>query len=85
MVPVAMVVLGIALGLLGRSRRAANRNLVLAFALILLVQSVVVFGPGKGSSTTAYWLVQAGSLLVGLLLLNGLRHLRNSRRPAHAG
>lgn len=84
MVPVVMVLLGLVLGGFGPGRRAANRHLILAFVVVLIVQSVLVFGPGRGSSTPAYWIVQAVSLLVGLLLLNGIRAIRSRRNDAYA-
>jgi peptidoglycan/LPS O-acetylase OafA/YrhL len=80
MVPVTMIVGGMALGIWSRSRARAHRWLVAAFLVVLVIQSVVVFGPGHGSSTAAYWLVQAASLAAGLIVLNATAALR--RRTA---
>lgn len=84
MVPVTMVVAGLALGIWGRSRVRANSWLVAGFVVVLAVQTAVVFGPGHGSSTPAYWLVQAASLVAGLLLLNLTAALRHRTTPRGA-
>ncbi|MFZ2012730.1 MAG: hypothetical protein WAV00_02815 [Nocardioides sp.] len=83
MVPVTMIIGGLALGIWGRPQARANRWLIAGFVIVLAAQTAVVFGPGHGSSTAAYWLVQAASLAVGVLVLNttaALRRRTTSRR-----
>lgn len=84
MVPVTMILLGLALGIWGRSTARSHRYLLAAFAIVLAVQTAIVFGPGHGSSTSAYWLVQAASLAAGLLLLNVAAAVRHRTRARHA-
>lgn len=77
MVPATMVLLGLGLGVFGPGPARANRYLVIVFAVVLVVQSVVVFGVGHQSSTAVYWLVQGASLAVGLALLNAAQAVRH--------
>jgi ABC-type uncharacterized transport system permease subunit len=84
MVPVTMTLLGLALGIWGRSTARSHRYLVAAFVIVLAVQTAIVFGPGHGSSTAAYWLVQAASLVAGVLLLNAAAAGRHRTRAHHA-
>ena len=84
MVPITMILLGLALGIGGRSTARSHRYLFAAFVVVLAVQTLIVFGPGHGSSTTAYWLVQAASLAAGVLVLNAAAAVRRRARAHHA-
>jgi hypothetical protein len=80
MVPVTMILLGLALGIWGRSTARSHRYLFAAFVVVLAAQTAIVFGPGHGSSRTAYWLVQIASLAAGVLLLNAVAAVRHRTR-----
>lgn len=80
MVPVTMILLGLILGIWGRSTARSHRFLLAAFVVVLAAQTAIVFGPGHGSSTTAYWLVQIASLAAGVLLLNAAAAARHRTR-----
>jgi ABC-type uncharacterized transport system permease subunit len=84
MVPVTMILLGLALGIWGGSTTRSHTLLFVGFVVMLAVQTAIVFGPGHGSSTTAYWLAQAASLVAGVLLLNAAAAVRHRTRARHA-
>lgn len=81
MIPLAMLLIPLPVGLLARSRRQALTITLAVYASLLIVQSIVVASSASDSLPPAYWLVQMLSLGVGLALLH-LGLLLRARRSA---
>ncbi len=82
MIIVAMLLFGPASGRFCRTTRQAVTVLLVAYALVVAVQTIVVTRTSSDGLPLAYWLVQFAALAGGLLLLRlgvTLRH-RHDRK-----
>lgn len=69
MIIVAMLLFGPASGRFCRTTRQALTVLLVAYALVVAVQTIIVANTGSDGLPLAYWLVQLAALAGGLLLL----------------